>query len=119
MQEPQSLFSGLLTALISCISSFRNRRKIAKYKAAAAKAQKCGGEELLLASPAREPLPPSDNVLQENKSSPSNGEVSDLKGGDIVVTWKDGNTSCLYPETASDENKQEEASAAVTVEATE
>lgn len=101
----------MLAHCIDFFSSFRNRRKIAKYKAAAAKAQKCGGEELLLVSPAREPLPPSDNVLQENKSSPSNGEVSDPKGGEIVVTWRDGNTSCLFPENATDENKHEEASA--------
>lgn len=103
--------------MIFCVSSFRNRSEIAKYKAAAAKAQKSEGEELLVVSTARDcgndkPLASLDSTMQEeDKSSPSNGEVSEPKAGDIVVTWKDGNTSSLYPETVADDLKPSETSA--------
>lgn len=82
----------------------KNRKKIAKYKAAAAVAQKSQGEELLVISPSRED--------DGGKASPSNGEVNELKAGDIVVTWKDGNTSCLYSDAAAEDEKQEEESVA-------
>lgn len=67
-------------------------------------AQKTEGEELLAISPVRED--------GSSKPSPSNGEVSELKAGNVVVTWKDGNTSCLYSDPAAEEEKQEEMSAA-------
>lgn len=82
----------------------KNRKEIAKYKAAAAVAQKSEGEELLVISPVRED--------GSSKLSPSNGEVSELKAGNVVVTWKDGNTSCLYSDPVAEEEKQEEMSAA-------
>lgn len=109
--------------MILCFSSFRNRREIAKYKAATATimAQKCEGQELLVISTVREEsysnpqsnskLPPSlDNMLQGNISSPVNGEVSELKAGNIVVTWRDGNTSHLFSDPKADEDIHEEAS---------
>lgn len=112
------------TDMIFCFS-FRNRREIAKYKAATATimAQKCEGQELLVTLPVREEsysnpqsnskLPPSlDNMLQGNITSRVNGEVSELKAGSIVVTWRDGNTSHLFSDPEADEDKQEEASAA-------
>lgn len=89
----------------------KNRRKIAKYKAAAALAQK--SEELQIISQLRDDssskqsLSP-DRLMQGNKPSPPNGEVSQLKAGNIVVTWKDGNTSCLYADPAAEEDDQEE-----------
>lgn len=112
------MFFCLLENVIFCFSLFRNRSKIAKYKAAAAKAQKNEGEELLVVStPTRDessakPLASLSSTLQEDKASSYNGEVSEPKGGDIVVTWKDGNTSSLYPEPVSDDDHQDEASAA-------
>lgn len=110
--------------MIFCFSLFRNRREIAKYKEAAAKAQKSEGEELLVvSSSARDhgndkPLASLDSTLQEDKSSPSNGELSETKAGEIVVTWKDGNTSCLFQETAADDHTQNEASSAEEAEMT-
>ncbi len=95
----------------SCLFSFRSRKKIAKYKAAAAVVQKSEGEELLVISPGNNssnPSPLLDRLLQGDKPSSSNGEVSELKAGNIVVTWKDGNKSCLYSDPAADEEKQEE-----------
>lgn len=36
-------------------------------------------------------------------------DMSELRAGDIVVTWKDGNTSCLYSEPeVQEENETEE-----------
>nr|XP_046232192.1 solute carrier family 51 subunit beta [Scatophagus argus] len=95
----------------------KNRKEIAKYKAvAAAMTQKSEGEELLVISPLGDdsnskPSPSLDRPLQGNKASPFNGEVSELKAGNIVVTWKDGNTSCLYSDPADDEFKQVEVPA--------
>lgn len=34
--------------------------------------------------------------------------MSELRAGNIVVTWKDGNTSCLYADTAVQVEKQTE-----------
>ncbi|XP_073320801.1 uncharacterized protein [Pagrus major] len=89
----------------------KNRKEIAKYKAAAALAQKSEGEELLSLrdNSSGKQSPSLDCQLQGNKSSPSNGEVSELKAGNIMVMWKDGKTSCLYSDLAAEEEKQEEA----------
>lgn len=103
--------------MVPCLSQFRNRKEIAKYKTAAM-AQKFEGEELLVVSPPGDESsskPSVDSPLQGNKTSPSNGEVSDLKEGTILVTWKDGNTSHLFSDPAADEDKQEGASAAEAV----
>lgn len=118
-----SNFKSHFSSLIFCVSSTRNRSEIAKYKAAAAKAQKSEGEELLVVSTARDggdDKPPAslDSTMLEDKSSPSNGEVGETKAGDIVVTWKDGNTSSLFPESAADDQKPVEESAAVDTEVT-
>lgn len=95
----------------------KSRKKIAKYKAAASLAQKDEGEELQVISSLTDnsASPRSDRRLQPNQSPMSN---RDAKAGDIVVTWKDGNTSCLYSNTEEEEQaeevkeKQEEVSAA-------
>ncbi|KAM7015174.1 uncharacterized protein LKV04_014574 [Tautogolabrus adspersus] len=89
----------------------KNRKKIAKYKAAAAQAQMSEGEQLRVISAisddfSSKPSPSSDRLQQGNKPPPPNGELSEPKGGSIVVTWKDGNTSCLYPDP--EEEQQEE-----------
>ncbi|XP_059207311.1 solute carrier family 51 subunit beta isoform X2 [Centropristis striata] len=104
------LLVGFLLLGMGAMSN-KNRKKIAKYKAAAAVAQK--SEELRIISPLREDSsskasPPLDRLMQGNKASPGNGEVSELTAGNIMVTWKDGNTSCLYSDHATEEEKQEE-----------
>lgn len=38
----------------------------------------------------------------------SNGELNELRAGDIVVTWKDGNTSCLFSDPAPQVEEEEE-----------
>lgn len=70
-------------------------------------------EELKIISPLREdssskPSPSHDRLMQGNTPTPPNGEVSELKAGNIMVTWKDGNTSCLYSDAAAEEEKQDE-----------
>lgn len=92
--------------------SHRNRKKIANYKVAASLAQKSGDDELHIISPLRDDSskpPPSspDRLLLGNKPSSSNGEVNELRAGNIVVTWKDGNTSCLYSNPEAQEEEQE------------
>lgn len=91
----------------------KNRKKIAKYKAAAALAQMGEGEQLRVVSTPGDdsstkasPLP--DRLQHKSKPSPSNGELTELKAGEIVVTWKDGNTSCLYNEEEQKEEHKEE-----------
>lgn len=107
---------------------YRNRKKIAKYKAAAALAHKSEVEELQVISQLREnsaSTPSPERLLQGTEASLSNEKVSELKAGDIMVTWKNGNTSCLYPDPVAEaelpeeekevevvEEKQEEVSAA-------
>ncbi|XP_070687174.1 uncharacterized protein [Pempheris klunzingeri] len=90
----------------------KNRKKIAKYKAAAAMAQRSEGEEFQVITVVKDdsskPSPSHERLLQGHEPSISNGEVSELKAGNIVVTWKDGNTSCLYSDCAAEEEKQEE-----------
>ncbi|XP_022068244.2 solute carrier family 51 subunit beta [Acanthochromis polyacanthus] len=84
----------------------KSRKKIAKYKAAASLAQKSDGEELQVISSLTDnsASPRSDRRLQPNQSPMSN---RDAKSGDIVVTWKDGNTSCLYSNTEEEEQEEE------------
>nr|XP_043886689.1 solute carrier family 51 subunit beta [Solea senegalensis] len=77
----------------------KNRKKIAKYKAAAAASSP--NERLEMTS-----LHKDDSNCKPSPPSPGNGEVEPLRAGKIVVTWKDGNTSCLYPDP--EEQKEEE-----------
>ncbi|XP_071779029.2 uncharacterized protein LOC139929871 [Centroberyx gerrardi] len=102
----------------------KNRKKIAKYKAAAALAQQAEVKELqVILEVSDEASAPSERQLQGTKPSSVNGEVEELKAGNIVVTWKDGNVSSLYSDPAAEvealerekeadrvEEKREEAS---------
>lgn len=47
--------------------------------------------------------PTAESPLLANKPSPSNSDVIDLKAGNIVVTWNDGNTSELFPRPSTDD----------------
>ncbi|XP_061749376.1 solute carrier family 51 subunit beta isoform X1 [Nerophis ophidion] len=108
------LLVGFLLLGMGAMAS-RNRRKIAKYKAAAALVNK--SEETWVVTHvdgddyAGTPSPRRSNV------APCNGDASELNAGSIVVTWKDGNTSCLYadapigeelPEPEKEEEEEEE-----------
>ncbi|KAM8763290.1 uncharacterized protein AB9X84_007720 isoform 1-T1 [Acanthopagrus schlegelii] len=103
------LLVGFLLLGMGAMAS-KNRKEIAKYKAAATLAQKSEDEELQLFRDncSNKQSPSLDFQLQGNKSSPSNGELSELKAGNIMVMWKDGKTSCLYSDHAVEEEKQEE-----------
>ncbi|PWA32813.1 hypothetical protein CCH79_00018033, partial [Gambusia affinis] len=83
----------------------KSRKKIAKYKAQASLVKRHEGEELQVVSAlwdnGTSPLP------QGHTSSVSEGDTKELKTGDIVVTWKDGNTSCLYPDHILEERQEE------------
>lgn len=86
----------------------KSRKKIAKYKAAASLIQKHEGEELQIISTLRDngtsPLPQG----QGHTSCVTEGDTNELKAGDIVVTWKDGNTSCLYSDHFVEERQEKE-----------
>ncbi|XP_029987048.1 organic solute transporter subunit beta [Sphaeramia orbicularis] len=104
----------------------KNRKKIAKYKAAAALLQKSEVQELRVISHNSASVPTPESLsVQDAKPRPSNGDVSELKPGDIVVTWRDGNTSCLYSEPAAEaelpgeEEKEEEVEKQEEVSTTE
>ncbi|XP_067452941.1 solute carrier family 51 subunit beta [Thunnus thynnus] len=121
------LLVGFLLLGMGAMAS-KNRKKIAKYKAAAALAHKSEVEELRVISQLREnsaSTPSPERLLQGTEASLSNEKVSELKAGDIMVTWKNGNTSCLYSDPVAEaelpeeekevevvEEKQEEVSAA-------
>lgn len=62
------------------------------------------GEELQSVPQGRKPTPSGDSPLLANKPSPSNSDVVDLKAGNIVVTWNDGNVSQLFQNAPTDEN---------------
>ncbi|KAM4593828.1 organic solute transporter subunit beta [Odontesthes bonariensis] len=85
----------------------KSRKKIAKYKAAASFINKNENEALQINSPLRDngASPQHGGVLQGHMSSM---DTSELKAGDIVVTWKDGNTSCLYSDRVEEDKQEEE-----------
>ncbi|XP_017275081.1 solute carrier family 51 subunit beta [Kryptolebias marmoratus] len=84
----------------------KSRKKIAKYKAAASLVKRGEGEELLVVPPLQ------DNgtslLLQEHKYPNIEGDASTLTAGNIVVTWKNGDTSCLYSDPPAEETQEEE-----------
>ncbi|XP_077419430.1 uncharacterized protein LOC144050223 isoform X2 [Vanacampus margaritifer] len=89
----------LVGFLLLGMGAMASRRKIAKYKAAAAVAHKgtdemwpAGNDDALACGT------PSSQRTAQTQQTPCNGDTGDMKAGSIVVTWKDGNTSCLYPD---------------------
>lgn len=83
---------------------FRNRKEIAKYKAAAM-AQTHGEELRGVPQESESGLTPSGgSPLLVNKPSPPNSGDSDLKAGNIVVTWNDGNVSQLFQSPSADDD---------------
>ncbi|CAN9507326.1 unnamed protein product [Ophioblennius macclurei] len=74
----------------------KSRKKIAKYKAAASLVKRVEGEELR-----------GFSSVPSHSEAPG-WEVGGSKAGDIVVTWKDGNTSCLYPDPTQVEQVEQE-----------
>ena len=64
-----------------------------------------------------QPLNGHDMQVLGNKTSPANGvngtngvngEAEAFKAGDIVVTWKDGNVSNLYSDSAAEPQEEEQ-----------
>ncbi|XP_030581019.1 uncharacterized protein LOC115777299 isoform X2 [Archocentrus centrarchus] len=98
------LLIGFLLLGMGAVAN-KSRKKIAKYKAAASLFQKSEDQELLSEN---SPNPALDMLLQGNKLYTSNSGTSELKAGNIVVTWKDGNTSCLYADPEENEKQEEE-----------
>ncbi|XP_068597925.1 solute carrier family 51 subunit beta [Brachionichthys hirsutus] len=86
----------------------KNRKKIAKYKAAAVLAQRSAGEELLVLPPVRDDGGGSSRSLLQGHKAPSNGEVGELRTGDIVVSCKDGSTSYLFSDSPAEGVDQKE-----------
>lgn len=82
----------------------KNRKKIAKYKAAATALRKSDGEDLRVILHEDTSSSSSTPATPQAKPSalPPNGELSECKAGDIVLTYKDGNTSSLYPDAAAE-----------------
>ncbi|XP_061611685.1 solute carrier family 51 subunit beta isoform X2 [Phyllopteryx taeniolatus] len=112
------LLVGFLLLGMGAMAS-RNRRKIAKYKEAAAAAHK--GEDRTW--PGGDDGDDDCGARTPRMATPCNGDTGEMKAGSIVVTWKDGNTSCLYtdapvedgpeaevelPQPSEDDDKEEE-----------
>ncbi|XP_028812842.1 organic solute transporter subunit beta [Denticeps clupeoides] len=98
------LLGGIL--LVTGIMGSRSRKKIAKYKAAAAQGLRPRMEELQVISEEcsttiQDDKASSDHCEEENHLHPST-DHQQFKHGDVMVTWKDGNVTSLYPE-GSDE----------------
>ncbi|KAM8895102.1 uncharacterized protein AB9W97_011393 [Spinachia spinachia] len=96
------LLVGFLLLGMGTMAS-KNRKKIAKYKAAAVVSDKVEVLQIIsaLKGDSSKPSPSLDRLMMGK-----NGEVSELKAGNIMVTWKSGNTSCLYSDPTAEENKQ-------------
>ncbi|XP_056317019.1 solute carrier family 51 subunit beta [Danio aesculapii] len=98
-------FLGLLIGAMLIVMGMmanRNRKQIAKYKASTkVKEVKTETEELQV-------IITDNNEEKTQHNTTHNSGVSDeLKPGEIMVTWRDGNVSTLYPEPA-DEGQAEE-----------
>lgn len=63
------------------------------------------GEELQSVPQDSKATPADGSPLLANKPSPSNSDVVDLKAGDIVVTWNDGNVSQLFQKASPDDDR--------------
>ncbi|CAL8246545.1 unnamed protein product [Lota lota] len=100
-----SLFVGFLLLGMGSMAN-KNRRKIAKYKAAAASAQQPGGKALLTLEDFHGH---SDLEARSQGHSPSPSALggAGLSSGEIVVTWRDGNVSTLYPDPLPEEENEE------------
>ncbi|KTG02400.1 hypothetical protein cypCar_00007281 [Cyprinus carpio] len=109
-------FLGLLIGAMLMVMGMmanRNRKQIAKYKAASkVTAVKDEREELQVmvtdkvteVKEEKTHFTPSENNSHRDWEEPS----EELKPGEIVVTWKDGNVSTLYPEPAEEGQGEED-----------
>ncbi|XP_056464477.1 solute carrier family 51 subunit beta isoform X2 [Gadus chalcogrammus] len=96
-----SLLVGFLLLGMGSMAN-KNRREIAKYKAAAALARQPGGEELQTLNDFQ-----GHNDLeappQGHSPAPPALDGAGLSQGEIVLTWRDGNVSTLYPDPLPEE----------------
>ncbi|XP_022525198.2 solute carrier family 51 subunit beta [Astyanax mexicanus] len=110
------LVLSFLALLLGCVllvmgvMGNRNRRNIAKYKASASAVStpmKVEMEELQIITHTKDEnhsytAPMQDSHLENNESTGGANETEALKPGEIIVSWKDGNVSNLYPESLED-----------------
>ncbi|XP_016307743.1 uncharacterized protein LOC107662290 isoform X1 [Sinocyclocheilus anshuiensis] len=115
-------FLGLLIGAMLMVMGMmanRNRKQIAKYKAASkVTAVKPEMEELQVmvtdkvteVKEEKTQFTPSEHNSHRDWEEPSyDSKASEgLKPGEIVVTWKDGNVSTLYPEPAEEGQGEED-----------
>ncbi|XP_029001272.1 solute carrier family 51 subunit beta isoform X2 [Betta splendens] len=103
------LLVGFLLLGMGVMAS-KNRKKIAKYKAAASLTHRSEGEALKMLAGnncSKAPASPSARGLQHGNSLPAgDGRIGELQAGNIVVLWKDGSTSCLYSDPSEPAEKQ-------------
>ncbi|KAJ8247470.1 hypothetical protein GJAV_G00246810 [Gymnothorax javanicus] len=96
-----ALLLGCLLFAIGTMANW-NRKKIGKYKAAAA-AEAARAEELQdMVELKQACASPSERSQPKDSQALDTCETGQLKAGDIVLTWKDGNVSTLYPEMPGD-----------------
>ncbi|KAJ8340333.1 hypothetical protein SKAU_G00349660 [Synaphobranchus kaupii] len=80
-----------------------NRKKIGQYKAAAA-AQMARAEELQGMVVLKQAcVTPSRHSQANEKPALDNCEAGELRAGDVVLKWKDGNVSTLYPDAPEED----------------
>ncbi|XP_051571485.1 solute carrier family 51 subunit beta [Myxocyprinus asiaticus] len=115
-------FLGLLIGcmlLVMAMMASRNRKQIAKYKASIkVKEVNSEMEELQViitdkVTEVKEEKPSSTTPMQNShtdwEESSDNVKVTEeLRPGEILVTWKDGNVSTLYPEPVQEGEGEEE-----------
>ncbi|XP_043101286.1 solute carrier family 51 subunit beta [Puntigrus tetrazona] len=116
------LLMGAMLLVIGMMAN-RNRKQIAKYKAASKfteakpeteKLQVIVPDEVAEVKEEKSHFTPSEHISTNNShrgwEEPSYDSAASegLKPGEIVVTWKDGNVSTLYPEPAEEGQAEED-----------
>ncbi|XP_061101649.1 solute carrier family 51 subunit beta isoform X2 [Conger conger] len=81
----------------------RNRKKIGQYKAAAA-SQAARADELQGMAQLKQACgTPSQHSQPHGKLALDSSGVGELRAGDVILKWKDGNVSTLYPDAPEEE----------------
>ncbi|XP_051561779.1 uncharacterized protein LOC127445626 [Myxocyprinus asiaticus] len=106
------LLIGCMLQVMATMAN-RNRKQIAKYKASINVTEVKPEMVELQAQRVKEEKPssttPTQNSHTDWEESPTNSKVTEeLRPGEIMVTWKDGNVSTLYPEPVQEGEGEEE-----------
>lgn len=102
--------------LVTGMMASRSRKKINKYKLAATRAAKPEADELQVITEVIAEVKgdkeaytaPTQDSHPDSEPASENSEADKLKPGEIIVTWKDGSVSNLYPEEPPAEEAVEE-----------